>query len=260
MYGEDLTLFREYEPHECGTDGYPHVWHRIPSEALPGDLLAVEAERGRAVGVKDVVRIAAGDRCVRCLHPFTVGSTGTWDDDGPAHPPEANGGFQHGENVGWAALAFWPDDDPDVSVDGGDAIRGNKVHWSPCDARCTHGGPIRAKAIGGGWQRYDDDDAGPLLALRETVGMEAAWRILTVHHLNGRKHDLRWWNLASLCQRCHLTIQKKVVMEAVYPLEHSDWFKPYAAGWYAYAYLGENLPRSVVERRQEDLLALERLA
>lgn len=29
----------------------------------------------------------------------------------------------------------------------------------------------------------------------------------TVHHINGRKHDLRWENLVYLCQRCHLRTQ-----------------------------------------------------
>ena len=35
---------------------------------------------------------------------------------------------------------------------------------------------------------------------------------LTVHHLTGDKANMRWWNLAPLCQRCHLHIQGKVVM------------------------------------------------
>ena len=87
--------------------------------------------------------------------------------------------------------------------------------------------------------------------------VEARWRILTVHHLNGAKHDLRWWNLASLCQRCHLYVQRKVVMERVYIWEHTEWFKPHAAGWYAAAYLGENLTREQTMARLDELLALE---
>jgi hypothetical protein len=85
-------------------------------------------------------------------------------------------------------------------------------------------------------------------------------RILTVHHLrlgHDAKRDLRWWNLAALCQRCHLQIQGKVVMERVWPWEHSDWFKPYAAGWYAFAYLGEDLTREQALERMDELLALE---
>lgn len=32
-------------------------------------------------------------------------------------------------------------------------------------------------------------------------------RILTVHHMDGRKSNLAHWNLAALCQVCHLFIQ-----------------------------------------------------
>ena len=114
--------------------------------------------------------------------------------------------------------------------------------WTPCDEHCDHGEPIRLIDL--------DGIAEPFV--------QAQWRILTVHHLNGVKYDCRWWNLAALCQRCHLTIQGKVLMERVYPLEHSEWFKPHAAGWYASAYLGEELAREEVLERLEELLALER--
>jgi len=90
--------------------------------------------------------------------------------------------------------------------------------------------------------------------------VQALARILTVHHLNGDKRDCRWWNLAALCQRCHLTIQGRVVMARVWPWEHSDWFKPYVAGYYASVYLGEELDREKVEARLDELLGLERVA
>jgi len=57
---------------------------------------------------------------------------------------------------------------------------------------------------------------------------------LTVHHLTIDPANCRWWNLAALCQRCHLQIQAKVVMERAWYLPHSEWFKPYAAGYYAH--------------------------
>jgi hypothetical protein len=134
--------------------------------------------------------------------------------------------------------------------------------WSSCDLQCTHGGPVRV------WSEFgtaappsqvltDCDVQGELDGGFE---VDAQWRILTVHHLNGVKHDCRWWNLAALCQRCHLSIQGRVLMERVYPLEHSDWFKPYAAGWYAWAYLGEELTREQTLARLDELLALERAA
>ena len=82
------------------------------------------------------------------------------------------------------------------------------------------------------------------------------WRILTVHHLDGDKANSRWWNLAALCQKCHLAIQGKVVLEEPWSYEHSDWFKPYAAGWYAYSLLGEDLSRQETMARLDELLAL----
>jgi hypothetical protein len=57
--------------------------------------------------------------------------------------------------------------------------------------------------------------------------------ILTVHHLDMDPANNEWWNLAALCQRCHLCIQSKVVMEQYWMFEHSEWFKPYVAGYYA---------------------------
>lgn len=182
-----MNLLRLYDPSECGEDSYPPIWHEV---------------------IKHEVRQDAGDRCVRCLHPYAKGS---------------------GE-------------------------------WSACDERCTHEGPMRVlnedghlvasiangepdwhshAFIGGAWTR------------------EARWRILTVHHLDGNKANCRWWNLAALCQRCHLTIQGRVRMERVYPFEHSAWFKPYVAGYYALTYLGEELDREQTEARLDELLGLE---
>jgi hypothetical protein len=137
--------------------------------------------------------------------------------------------------------------------------------WSHCDERCTHSGEVRIPNIeveGDDWimcwTLLDDADSAALIA--DGVEVEARWRILTVHHLNGVKTDCRWWNLAALCQRCHLHIQKKVVMERVFPFEHSEWFKPHAAGWYAFAYLGEELTREETLGRMDHLLGLERVA
>lgn len=84
--------------------------------------------------------------------------------------------------------------------------------------------------------------------ISERVKNEAGWRcvrcghehdtasgyMLTVHHIDLNKSNCEWWNLAALCQRCHLKIQGKVIIERVYMFEHSDWFKPYVAGFYAF--------------------------
>ena len=56
---------------------------------------------------------------------------------------------------------------------------------------------------------------------------------LTVHHLDIDPSNCAWWNIPALCQRCHLSIQGRVVMERFYMFEHSEWFKPYLAGHYA---------------------------
>lgn len=56
---------------------------------------------------------------------------------------------------------------------------------------------------------------------------------LTVHHLDLSPSNCAWFNLPALCQRRHLHIQSKVIMERFYMFEHSPWFKPYLAGYYA---------------------------
>jgi hypothetical protein len=187
-----VSVFRLYEPDEVGPDGYPPEWHeRIKHEA----------------------RVLAGDRCVRCLHPYASG-------------------------------------------DG---------EWSACDKRCKHEGPMRVR-----------NEDGALVAsiangqpnwhvhvfVHGLWTREAQWRILTVHHLGGptRKFDCRWHQLVALCQRCHLEIQGKVNMEQLYPFEHSDWFKVYAAGHYAAKYEGRDITRAEAEARLDELLAYERLA
>jgi len=83
------------------------------------------------------------------------------------------------------------------------------------------------------------------------------YHILTVHHMDGDKSNCRWWNLLALCQRCHLSIQARVNPETHYFLIHSAWIKPYIAGFYAWKYLNENLTRTEVESRLDELLALE---
>ncbi len=110
--------------------------------------------------------------------------------------------------------------------------------WSPCDSRCTHNGP-----------RTMIDGV-----------VHAEWRILTVHHADGDKSNCVWWNLLALCQRCHLTIQGRVNPQQPYMLEHSDWYKPYVAGFYAHKYEGKQLTREQVMLRLDELLAHERLA
>ena len=229
----NLDIFRVYEPHELGPDGYPHVWHRGTAETGTEGML----------GVKHTVRMLNAHRCERCLHPYTAGA-GEWDKDGGVPRPE------RGPVSLFDGLVMG--DMPEAPVmDTLTGARGSTL-WSTCDEHCEHSiDECR-------WSTWDGWTYAPL-NVPEGAVCQAAWRILTVHHLNGHKHDLRWWNLAALCQRCHLHIQRKVAMERVYPFEHTEWFKPHAAGWYAYAYLCENLTREQTEMRLDELLALEQM-
>lgn len=90
---------------------------------------------------------------------------------------------------------------------------------------------------------------------------------LTVHHLDLNPSNCSWWNLAPLCQRCHLIIQSKVILERGWMFEHSDWFKPYAAAYYAqragltlptmdYYISIKTTPRKMVIKHLDEWLAL----
>jgi hypothetical protein len=76
---------------------------------------------------------------------------------------------------------------------------------------------------------------------------------LTVHHLDMDKSNCAWWNLAALCQRCHLTIQGKVIMSRVWMFPHTPWFVPHVAGYYAHV-LGLSDERSWVLENADTLI------
>lgn len=76
---------------------------------------------------------------------------------------------------------------------------------------------------------------------------------LTVHHLDMNPSNNRWWNLLALCQRCHLHIQGKLHLDQPYMFDHSDWFKPYVAGYYAFQH-GHPDDRTFVEAHLDKLL------
>ena len=62
----------------------------------------------------------------------------------------------------------------------------------------------------------------------------ASGHVLTVHHLDGVKSNCQDWNLAALCQRCHLHIQSKVKMDQLFwgdILDMAPWFKPHFDGY-----------------------------
>lgn len=214
--GEHDARFRNDYPPDwsscvlCGGDGLDYI--TLPPSGICPRCLGMGSAKAR-------VRLEAGHRCLRCLHPYI-----------PKGDAKMLG----------------------VEPSGG--------RWSRCDARCRHYGggyDVRFRMSDDEeWDSGVDGDAGEFV--RDGFVTEAEWRILTVHHLSGDKSDCRWGNLAALCQRCHLEIQAKVVLERVYPHEHSEWFKPHAAWWYALAYLDEDLTREAVMDRLDELLALER--
>lgn len=169
--------------------------------------------------IKHLIREEAQHRCERCWHPFVVGET----------PGE----------------------------------------WSPCDDKCKHTGPYRVretmredewKVFYGTGLPFPGEamyEFGPDGRELQRWKYEAHWRVLTVHHLDEDKGNCRWWNLVALCQRCHLRMQKAVIMDRPYHFEHSVWFQPYAAAFYAFKYLGEDLSRQETMERLDELLALE---
>lgn len=141
-----------------------------------------------------------------------------------------------------------------------------KGQWTPCDDRCAHVGPVmvldEADHIRLAQFIRENGSTSALAGdlVRNGIRIAAEWRILTVHHLDGDKINCEWWNLLALCQRCHLTIQSRVNPQTPYFLEHSDWFKPYVAGFYAHKYEHRTITRDEALARTDELLAYERLA
>ena len=58
---------------------------------------------------------------------------------------------------------------------------------------------------------------------------------LTVHHLDRVKWNLEHWNLAALCQRCHLHIEHVVEWHRDWPFPHSRWMAVHVADYNEWA-------------------------
>lgn len=112
---------------------------------------------------------------------------------------------------------------------------------------------------------YNDDGKEKRRAARDAAGNKCIrcgspsvpGRILTTHHFDGDKANDEWWNLLALCQVCHLKIQGRVDPETPWFLEHSEWLKPYVAGFYASKYEGRMISREEATQRLDELLAYE---
>jgi len=113
--------------------------------------------------------------------------------------------------------------------------------------------------------RYADNGKEVRRAAREAAGNKCIrcsspsvkGRILTVHHFDGDKSNDHWWNLMALCQVCHLQVQSKVDPQVPWFFEHSEWAKPYVAGFYAHKYEGRMIDRKEAMERMAELLAYE---
>jgi hypothetical protein len=245
LYGDDMPQNR---------DGYPVLWDEAPLWAPPRasitdpprGLYTDEAQAPglvpvTGVGIKDLIRELTGHRCIRCGHPYRVGQEQFWDEPAEEESTE--------ELVALTLFEQEPTDEPRVKRD-------RPIHWSPCDEHCTHGGLMRVRVPGYDWEQVEF--GGPLVSHEGYGDVQAAWRILTVHHLDENKRNMLWWNLVALCQRCHLNVQRRVKLERSWPFLHSEWFKPYAAGWYAAKYEGRvMITRAEAVARMDELLAYE---
>jgi len=217
------VLLRQYASWELGGDGYPPEWHRPSLLSKTG--IRYTGTTAKLVFPENVISAAPAIKDLirerdehRCLRC--------------RHPYRGGG------------------------------------EWSPCNEECEHAGPYRIRtAAEPEWRTYAGQglpfpgeamfDWGPEGQRIHRWEYEAHWRILTVHHLDEDKANCRWWNLVSLCQRCHLRMQRAVVMGRAYSYEHSDWFKPFAAGFYALKYEDAELTREEVDARMDELLAYE---
>lgn len=57
--------------------------------------------------------------------------------------------------------------------------------------------------------------------------------VLTVHHLDMDPSNCADWNLAALCQQCHLQIQAKVDWHQQWMFHHNPWLIPHIRGFEA---------------------------
>lgn len=114
-----------------------------------------------------------------------------------------------------------------------------------CDDRCDLS---RGRAVAVAGARA----LGLARTLRDHYGADGSGLNYGVHHLDGDKANQAWWNLLALCNSCHLSIQAKVMPEVPYLWEHSPWFRPYVAGYYA-AQRGHDLPDLLAYPDRDDV-------
>jgi hypothetical protein len=119
--------------------------------------------------------------------------------------------------------------------------------------RCRHSFAPAGLATRGGQPLPCDDLCSPDRCAQLRHGKRLNYG---VHHLDGDKGNCRWWNLLALCNACHLCIQAKVIPDRPYLWEHSDWFKPYVAGYYAFTAGNREITRAEAEADLDRWLAI----
>lgn len=99
------------------------------------------------------------------------------------------------------------------------------AEWRCVRCRHPHEGPWKQSQNRGG----DLQPAQCDLACQHDN--DAKQRVLTVHHLDLNKANVAWWNLAALCQVCHLSVQSRVDFHQYYMLKQTHWIETYIHGW-----------------------------
>jgi len=69
--------------------------------------------------------------------------------------------------------------------------------------------------------------------------------VLTIHHLDGDPANNQDWNLACLCQRCHLKVQGRINIFQTYMFILTDWFEPHYRGFLEAHHLNQREGESV---------------
>ena len=75
--------------------------------------------------------------------------------------------------------------------------------------------------------------------------------VLTVHHLDGNKWNCELWNLAALCQRCHLRIQHRVDWYR-HTFVHSLWMARHIKNYNVWAWLNDKPQIPIIKIVERD--------
>jgi hypothetical protein len=218
-----VSILRVYDPAECDEQGVPLDWERcrncegvgwtigtagVCDEGSPPPCLVCGGHGSlKAAALAYFMELqwpedsCSGDpdrgtctcltlRCEDCGHPMREG-TWEWRDDETRRRLAATVA-DDAKNLDLALKWLREGREPEQA----------RVHYSPCDEACRHGGPVRflAERLGGAFQRTDVIAEGMVPAVMH-LQPQASWRPVDIRTL-GWPHDLRPEKLAVLCLRC----------------------------------------------------------